>query len=133
MCSIWNWEKELNYATQMTSLVAQTVKNMPAMQETRVQSLSQEDPLEKDMATHSSILAWRIPWREEPSGLHSRGSQSVRRDWSNLAHTQPFKLLPSSSIKYFSFLLTLIFLLFSYNLTSVHFFKKLWDFSMHFP
>ena len=50
------------------SLVAQTVKNLPAMQETWVQSLDWEDPLEKEMATHSSILAWRIPWREEPCG-----------------------------------------------------------------
>ena len=48
------------------SLVAQTVKNLPAMQETRVRSLGQEDPPEKEMATHSSILAWRIPWTEEP-------------------------------------------------------------------
>ena len=53
------------------SLVAQMVKLLPAMQETRVQSLGQEDPLEKEMATHSSILAWKIPWMEEPSGLHS--------------------------------------------------------------
>ena len=49
----------------MSSLVAQLVKNLPAMQETRVQSLGQEDPLEKETATHSSILAWRIPWMEE--------------------------------------------------------------------
>ena len=60
----------------MVSLVAQTVKNLPAMQETRVQSLDQEDPLEKGMANHSSILAWRIPWTEEPGGLQSMGSQS---------------------------------------------------------
>ena len=48
------------------------VKNLPAMQETRIQSLGPKDPLEKEMATHSSILAWRIPWTEEPSGPHSR-------------------------------------------------------------
>ena len=53
---------------QRASLVAQMVKNLPAMQETQVQSLGQEDPLEKEMATHSSILAWRIPWTEEPGG-----------------------------------------------------------------
>ena len=53
----------------MASLVAQTVKNLPAMQETQVQSLGQEDTLEKGMATHSSILAQRIPWTEEPDGL----------------------------------------------------------------
>ena len=58
------------------SLVAQTVKNLPAMWETWVQSLGWEDPLEEGMATHSSILAWRIPWTEEPGGLQSMGSQS---------------------------------------------------------
>ena len=52
------------------------VKNLPAMQETRVQSLGQEDPLEKGMATHSSIFAWRIPWTEEPVGLQSMGLRS---------------------------------------------------------
>ena len=55
----------------MASLVAQTVKNLPARQETRVQSLDQEDPLEKGEATHTSILAWRIPWSEEPGRLYS--------------------------------------------------------------
>ena len=63
-----------------TSLVAQTVTNPPAMQETRILSLGQEDPLEKGMATHSSILAWRIPWTEEPGGLQSMGWQRVRHD-----------------------------------------------------
>ena len=53
------------------SLVAQTGKNLPAMQETRVQSLGRKDPLKTGMATHSSILAWRIPWTEEPCGCHS--------------------------------------------------------------
>ena len=62
------------------SLVAQTVNNMPAMQETQVQSLRWEDPLEKRMATHSSILAWRIPWTEEPGGLQSMESQRVRHN-----------------------------------------------------
>ena len=62
------------------SLVAQTVKNLPAMQETWVRSLGQEDPLEKEMATHSSILAWRNPWIEEPGGLQSMGFQRVRHD-----------------------------------------------------
>ena len=60
---------------------AQRVKNLPAMQETRVRSLGHEDPLEEEgMATYSSILAWRIPWTEEPSGLQSMGSQRVRHD-----------------------------------------------------
>ena len=54
------------------SLIAQLVKNQPSMQEIWVPSLGQEDPLEKEMATHSSILAWRIPWTEMPGGLHSR-------------------------------------------------------------
>ena len=58
------------------SLVAQSVKRLPAMQETQVQSLGGEDPLEKGMATHSSILAWRIPWTEKPGGLQSIGPQS---------------------------------------------------------
>ena len=62
------------------SLVAQVVKNLPAMQETRVQSLGWEDPLEKEMATHSSILGWRIPWTEQPGGLQSIGSQRVGHD-----------------------------------------------------
>ena len=53
------------------------VKNLTTMQETRIQSLGQEDPLEKGMATHSSILAWRIPWIEEPNGLQSMGSHRV--------------------------------------------------------
>ena len=54
------------------------VKNLPAMQETLVQSLGQEDPLEEEMATHSSMLAWEIPWTEEPGALHSMGSQKSR-------------------------------------------------------
>ena len=57
------------------------VKNLPAMQETQVWSLGLEDPLEKGMATHSSILAWEVPWAEEPGGLQSMGSQRVRHDW----------------------------------------------------
>ena len=59
----------------MVALVAQMVKNLPAMQETCVQFLGQEDTLEKEMATHSSILAWRIPWTEKPGRLRSMGSQ----------------------------------------------------------
>ena len=68
------------------SLVAQTVKSLPTMQETWVQSLGQEDPLEKEMATHSSIPAWEIPWTKEPGGLQSMGSQRVRHDWVTLLH-----------------------------------------------
>ena len=62
------------------SLVVQMVKCMPAMRETRVQSLGQEDPLEKEMAAHSCTLAWKIPWLEEPGRLQSMGSQRVRHD-----------------------------------------------------
>ena len=60
--------------------MAHRLKHLPAMQETWVRSLGQEDPLEKDMATHSSILAWRIPCTEEPGGLQSMGSQRVGHD-----------------------------------------------------
>ena len=71
----------------MTSLVVQMVKNLPAMQETQVQSLGQEDPLEKGMSTYSSSLAWRIPWTEEPGSLQSTGSQRVRHDWATNTFT----------------------------------------------
>ena len=64
----------------MTSLVSQMVKNLPAMQETWVQSLCQEDPLEKGMATHSSILVWKTQWAEEPARLQSMGLQRVRHE-----------------------------------------------------
>ena len=70
-----------NYQRGQVFLVAQVVKNLPAMQETRNQSLCWEDPLEKGMAIHSSILTWRIPWTEEPGGLQSMGLQRVRHDW----------------------------------------------------
>ena len=62
------------------SLVAQMVKNLPAVQEIWVQFLDREDPLEKGIAAHSSSVAWRIPWMEEPGGLQSVGSKRVRRD-----------------------------------------------------
>ena len=65
--------KQFIYSLVWASQVAQMVKNPPAVQETQVQSLSQEDPLEKGMTTHSNILAWRTPWTEEPGGLHSMG------------------------------------------------------------
>ena len=87
-------EKEFNFQGQYTnlvlvwhqlfhpwgSLVAQRLKHLPAMQETWVRSLGQEDPLEKKVATHSSILAWRIPRTEKPGGLQSTGSQRVGHD-----------------------------------------------------
>ena len=71
---------ELGGGVGRAPLVAQMVKNLPAMWETQVQSLGQEDLLEKGMATHSSILAWRIPWTEEAGGLQSMGSQTVGHD-----------------------------------------------------
>ena len=67
---------------QRTSLVAQMVKGLSTMQDTRVQALGWEDPLEEEMATHSNIIAWRIPWTEEPIGLESMGSQRVRLSFS---------------------------------------------------
>ena len=69
------------------SLVAQMVRNLPAMQETRVWSLGWEDPLEKEMATHCSILAWEIPWMEEPGRLQSMGLQRVGHNWATNTHT----------------------------------------------
>ena len=73
-----NWATELNW-TERT-------KSLPAMQETWVWSLGQEDPLEKEMATHSSILAWKTPWTEEPKGLQSIGLQRVRHNWAINTH-----------------------------------------------
>ena len=67
--------------------MAQRVKNPPAMQETKVWSLGWEDPLEKEMASHSSILAWRIPWTEEPDGLQFMGFQSVERNGATNIYT----------------------------------------------
>ena len=67
------------------------VKNLPAMQETRVQSLGQEDPLEEEMATHSSVLTWEIPWTEEPGRLQTAGSQSLTRPCMH-AHSVGFQL-----------------------------------------
>ena len=71
---------KLQYVNWRTSLVAQIVNHLPAMQETWVLSLDQEDPLEKGMATHSNILAWRIPWTQDPGRLQSMESQRVRYD-----------------------------------------------------
>ena len=71
----------LIYCIIWASLVTQTVKNLPAMQEMWVRSLGWEDPLENEMATHSSVLAWEIPWTEEPGGLPCLGSQRAGHDW----------------------------------------------------
>ena len=73
------------YACQ-ASLLAPMVKRLPTTQETRVRSLGREDPLEKEMATHSNTLAWKIPCTEEPGGLQSMGSQRVGHDWVTSLH-----------------------------------------------
>ena len=73
------------------SLVAQKLKRLPAMQETQVWSLGREDPLEKEMVTHSSILAWRIPWTEKPGRLQSMVSQKSRTRLSDFTHSCCFR------------------------------------------
>ena len=80
-----NWKSSLSKSR--ASQVAQTVKSLPAMQMPWVQSLGREDPLVKGMANHSSILAWEIPWTEEPEGLQFMGLQRVRHDWVTNTHT----------------------------------------------
>ena len=67
--------------------LAETVKNLLAIEETKVRSLGREDPLEKEMITHSSVLAWRIPWTQEHGGLQSMGSQRVRQNWTTNTFT----------------------------------------------
>ena len=79
LCDLFNF-LQLSSDTTGTSLVAQTVKRLPTVRETWVRSLGQEDPLEKEMATHSSTLAWKIPWTEECSRLQSMGSQRIGHD-----------------------------------------------------
>ena len=98
---LWNFLSHFSVAfvlklwllTSQASLLAQSVKTLPAMLETQVQSLGGEDPPEKEMATHSSILAWKIPWTEDPSGLWSMESQRVGHDWETITFTFPFWLL----------------------------------------
>ena len=88
MCLFYNYSEygtfsvvAVPFCSSWVSLVGQTVKNLPAMQETRVWSLGREDPLEEEMATHSSILAWKIPWTAEPGRLPFTGLQRVGHDW----------------------------------------------------
>ena len=76
-----DWTTTTTKAWLQASLVAQTVKNLPAMQQTQVRSLGQEDLPENGIAMHSNILAWRVLWTEEPSGLQSMGSKRIRHDW----------------------------------------------------
>ena len=77
------------------TLIAQLVKNLPAMQETPVQSLGWEDPLEKGIAIHFNILVWRIPWTEEPGEIQSMGSQRVRHSWATNTYIKNIKRLHS--------------------------------------
>ena len=79
ICVSFQLYEILEFMSQ-ASLMAQMVKNLPAMQETLVQSLGREDPLEEGVVTHSSILAWRVPWTEKPSGLQPMGSQRDLHD-----------------------------------------------------
>ena len=90
ICYHWDTREALfphTYLFEWASLVAQMINSPPAMQETWVWPLGQEDPLEKGIATHSSILAWRIPWTEEPHRLQSMGSPRVRHNWVTNTHT----------------------------------------------
>ena len=114
-----------NYQLSLVaSLVAQTVKRLPAMQETRVRSLGWEDPLEKEMATHSSNLAWKIPWTEEAGAPQSMLSQRVEHDWV----TKQVQTAMTWRIT-FKFMYTLIlshacFSYFKYH--KKHYFRKSW-------
>ena len=82
---VWQWAYKFKRQKKLS--VALVVKNQPAMQKTWVQSLDREDPLEERVAIHSSILAWRIPWTEDPDGLQSIGSQRIRHNGRDLAFT----------------------------------------------
>ena len=94
-----NWSDLARMHTH--SLVAQMVKSLSSMQETWLRSLSQEDPLEKGMATHSSILSWRIPWTEKPGRLEPIGLQRVGHNWSDLAYTHSTEVNSSRIIPAF--------------------------------
>ena len=85
----------LEKVSPRTSLVAQTAKRLPPMQETRVRFLGREDPLDKEMATHSSTLAWKIPWMEDPGRLQSMGSQRVGHDWTTSLSLSRPQMTPS--------------------------------------
>ena len=79
-CILYHQISDHLFLSELKSTGAQMAKSLPAMEETRVLSLGQKDPLEKEMATHSSILAWKVPWTEEPGGLESIELQGVRHD-----------------------------------------------------
>ena len=84
-------------SSKRSFLVAQTVKHLPTMRETQVWSLGWEDPLEKEMATHSSTLAWKIPWTEEPGRLQSMGSQRVQHDWATSLSSKRAYAIPRAT------------------------------------
>ena len=84
-------------SSKRSSLVAQTVKHLPTIRETQVRSLGWEDPLEKETATHSSTLAWKIPWTEEPGRLQSMGSQRVQHDWATSLSSKRAYVIPRST------------------------------------
>ena len=104
-----------HWETTRASLETQRLKRLPAMWETQVWTLGWEDPLEKEMATHSSILAWRIPWTEEPGGLPSTGLQRVGHDWATSLH---FNLLEPQCYYFQSTVLLTLFLSFTFPFTN---------------
>ena len=117
------------------SLVAERLKHLPPMRETQVRSLGWEDPLEKEMATHSSILAWRIPWTEEPGRLQSTGLQRVGHDWATSLHFVAGSLeKQESSIKTpISALLTMPKPLTVWTTTNCGKFWKIWAYQTTWP
>ena len=107
--------------THLSVPIAQLVKNLPAVQETWVWFLGREDPLEKKLAVHSSILAWKIPWTEEPGRLQSKGSQRVRHHWATSLHSLP-AVRPQEN---YLTSLSLSFLFYKMEITA-HFKELLW-------
>ena len=100
LCESW---RSFLYKVYSASLVAQRVKHLPAMQETCVRSLGQEDPLEKEMVTHSSILAWKIPWTGELGKLQCMRSQRVRHNWATSLSLFTFLCILATSSNIFCF------------------------------
>ena len=107
------------------SLVAQTVKHLPTMRETRVQSLGREDLLEKEMATHSNILAWKIPWTEELGWLLSVGSQRVGHDWATSLSLSLSSAFSKTSLNIRKFTVHILLMPGLENFE--HYFTSVWD------
>ena len=112
-----------SYTTKWASLVAQRLKHLPGMWETQVWSLGWEDPLEKAMAPHSSTLACRIPWREEPGRLKSMGSQRVGHDWAT--HTLTHTAFSKPSLNIWKFMVHILLKPSLQNFE--HYFTSMWD------